>query len=160
MKDETPAASEAQAVIRRAEIKDLGACATIVNDYVDATPWLPRVHPRETIARMFSPELLNERIIWVVEMAGEVAGYMSLDTADRVQALYLAPHARGKGLGKRLLDLVKMACPKGFDLRVYEPNEAAHRFYLREGLEEVPGSHTTDNDERIMQFVMRWRGER
>lgn len=146
------------AIVRRAEVNDLETCAAIINAYIDATPWLPRLRSRAEIASMFNHELLARRTVWVAEINRQVVGYLSLDESRRVQALYLTPAARGHGLGKRLLDVAKRACPEGFDLNVFGPNEAAYRFYVREGLEEVSGSRTTENDEKVEQFVMRWKG--
>lgn len=119
--------------VRPATAADLPACAAIINAYIDATDWLPRMRPAEEIAAMFSPDLLDRRLVLIADDGG-VTGYASFDPDTRFLAsLYLAPYARGRGVGKSLLDTVKTAAPKGFALTVWRPNSAARRFYEREG---------------------------
>lgn len=151
-------ASDTSAV-RRATAADLPACAAIINDYIDATAWLPRVIAHQAIVEMYSPALLDKRIIFVAEDTGEVSGYLSMDhEAGFVHAIYLRPHARSNGLGKALLDAAKQARPQGFELTVFEPNADALRFYLREGLFEVPEGRNDDTDEGVPTWLMRWQG--
>ena len=147
------------AVIRRASADDLAACADIINDYVDATPWLPRTVAREEIAAMFGPDLLERRTIFVAEEAGAITGYVSLNPAENfLVALYLVPAARAKGTGKALMDAAKAECPGGFDLTVFEPNTDAQRFYRREGFTEVPEGRKDDTEEGVPTLLMRWAG--
>ena len=146
--------------VRRAGAADLPACAAIINDYMDNTPWLQRVTDRQTIERMFAPDLLDRRIIFVAEEDGGVIGYMSMDhDAGFIHGLYLRPWACGGGLGKTLLDAAKHARPQGFDLEVFEPNTDALRFYLREGLVEVPEGRREVSEEGVPTLRLRWRGE-
>lgn len=146
--------------IRPANSADLSACAAIINDYIDETPWLPRTNSRQAMARMFAPELLEKRIISVAEQAGEIVGYVSTDPqAGFVHALYLRPEYCGRGLGRALLDTVKAARPQGFELTVYEPNIDAMRFYVREGLIEIPEGRKTDTEEGVPTLLMRWPGD-
>ena len=146
-------------VIRRAAADDLAACAEIINDYVDATPWLPRTVAREEIAAMFGPDLLERRTIFVAEEAGDITGYVSLNPAENfLVALYLVPAARARGTGKALMDAAKAECPGGFDLTVFEPNTDAQRFYRREGFAEVPEGRKDDTEEGVPTLLMRWAG--
>ena len=145
--------------VRQAQVPDLPSCAAILNDYIDATAWLPRVLDRQAIADMFSPALLEKRIIFVAENGGEIIGYLSMDhEAGFVHALYVHPAARGEGLGKALLDAARQARPQGFELTVFEPNADALRFYIREGLVEIPHGRRTDTDEGVPTLLMRWKG--
>ena len=146
-------------LIRQAQVPDLLSCAAILNDYIDATAWLPRVLDRQAIADMFSPALLEKRIIFVAENGDEIIGYLSMDhEAGFVHALYVHPDARGEGLGKALLDAARQARPQGFELTVFEPNADALRFYTREGLVEVPDGRKTDTDEGVPTLLLRWKG--
>lgn len=140
--------------IRRAGITDLAECASILNAYIDATDWLPRIKTAEEIASMFSPELLERRLVLVPEIDGEIAGYLSLDQQARfLYALYLAPEYQGSGVGRALLDSAKTACPTGFELTVWQPNLRARDFYLREGLRQI--GEETDED-GLPVFRMKW----
>ncbi len=145
--------------VRRATAGDLPACAAIINDYMDAIDWLPRVIERQAIDEMYAPALLDKRIIFVAEANGGVAGYLSMDhDAGFIHAIYLRPQARGNGLGKALLDAAKEARPQGFDLTVFEPNTGALRFYRREGLVEVPEGRDDKTPEGVPTLLMRWQG--
>ncbi|MBC7283334.1 GNAT family N-acetyltransferase [Hoeflea sp.] len=146
--------------VRRATVPDLPACAAIINDYMDAaTDWLPRVIDHDAIRDMYSPALLDKRTIFVAEDEDAIIGYLSMDhQAGFIHALYLRPHAQGKGLGKALLDAAKEARPQGFELTVFEPNADASRFYHREGLVEVPESRNDKTPEGVPTLLMRWQG--
>lgn len=148
-------------LVRRARATDLPSCAAIINDYIDATAWLPRVLDHQAIADMYSPALLEKRTIFVAEYGGEVIGYLSMDhVAGFIHALYLRPDVRGEGRGKALLDAAKEARQQGFELTVFEPNTHAMRFYVREGLREVPEGRNDDTPEGVPTLLMRWQGAR
>jgi len=149
------AIAPAAPVIRRAGLADLPACAAIINDYVDATLWLPRTHSRETIEGFFTAELLEKRAVWLAELDGEIVGYMS-SAGGFVYALYLAPQARGLGIGPMLIERARAASPGRIELTVFEPNLDARRFYEREGFVEVPEGRKEDTDEGIPTLLMRW----
>lgn len=144
--------------IRAARAEDLPACARIINDYIDATGWLPRTLPHDEIAALFEPGLLDRRRVLVAEAEGRIAGYLSMGEDGLMPALYLAPAARGRGTGKALLDHAKALRPEGIELTVFEPNRAARRFYAREGFAPVPGGRVTDTDEGIPTLRLRWEG--
>ena len=145
------------ALIRPAAVADLPACAAIINDYIDATDWLPRIHSREQLAGFFTAELLERRTVLVAELDGDVAGYMTMGAKGMVPALYLAPHARGMGIGSMMLDRAKAMSPDGVELTVFEPNLQARRFYEREGFSEVPEARKVE-EEGIPILLMRWTG--
>jgi putative acetyltransferase len=147
------------AVIRPATAADLPACAGIINDYIDATDWLPRIHSREELAGFFTPELIQKRTVLVAEMDGDVVGYMTMSAEGMVPALYLSPLARGQGIGTMLLDRAKALSPAKVELTMFEPNHAARRFYEREGFVEVPEARKDDTDEGIPILLMRWGPE-
>ncbi|MFV0386347.1 GNAT family N-acetyltransferase [Paracoccus sp. (in: a-proteobacteria)] len=144
------------AVIRSATVADLPACAAIINAYIDATGWLPRAQAPEYIAAAFSPDLLTSRYVLVADRDGEIAGYASFDPKTRsLPALYLSPAARGKGIGKKLLDAVKAGAADGFTLTVWKANRDALRFYLREGL-QVAGEDVDDDGLPVTRLT--WGG--
>jgi GNAT superfamily N-acetyltransferase len=75
----------------------------------------------------------------VVEVDGDLAGYVQLDAGepeDYLRMLVLAPGYRSSGIGAVLLaNLVGAARQggRGLYLRVFRTNPAAQRFYEREG---------------------------
>jgi GNAT superfamily N-acetyltransferase len=136
---------------RRAGPDDVPAIAAVVNGWIDATPWMPRVHSPDVIEG-FVREALPKRVIWVI---GEpVAGYLSLDPEEsRVAALYCA--RTGAGLGKALMDRAKEG--RSFlMLWTHVPNLAAQRFYRREGFVET-GRAEPEPPETVPEIRMEWR---
>lgn len=143
--------------IRPATEADLPACADIINDYIDATDWLPRVKSHTEIAGFFTRELLEKRTVLVVDAGGEIAAYVSAGDGW-LYAIYVAPEFRGAGLGKMLLDHLKELYPDQLELTVFEPNGAARRFYEREGFVEAREGRDEKTEEGVPTLLMRWRG--
>lgn len=105
--------------------------------------------------QLFAPEPWSERLFWselgqvetrhyLVALQGEdvVVGYAGLcDYPDEafVQTLAVAPHAQGRGLGRRLLEaLLAEAQRRGqhaVSLEVRADNEPAQRLYARHGFQ-------------------------
>jgi putative acetyltransferase len=148
-----------EAVVREASAADLPACAAIINDWIDATPWLPRRLDHEAIAALFEPTLLQRRAVWVAEAAGRVVGYLSAAPDGFVPALYLAAAARGQELGRRLLGAAKARFSGGLSLDCWVPNDAALRFYLREGFVEDEAGYRAETDDGVPTRRLRWRAE-
>jgi hypothetical protein len=142
MRSETP---------RRAVAADVPAIAAVVNGWIDATPWMPRVHPPETIEG-FVRDAFPKRVIWVI--GAPVAAYLSFDPEEsRVAALFCA--RTGEGLGKTLLDRAKEG--RAFlTLNTHVPNLGAQRFYRREGFVET-GRKEAEPPETVPEIVMEWR---
>ncbi|MCY0096289.1 GNAT family N-acetyltransferase [Hoeflea ulvae] len=145
-------------VLRQATIADLPVCATIINDYIDATGWLPRTTDHAAVEALFVPSLLESRTMFVVEDHGDILGYLSMSDDGFVPALYLRPSARGKGVGRMLLDAAKAAHPSGLELTVFERNTDALRFYEREGFHEDPARRDDTTEEGIPTLWLRWPG--
>lgn len=144
--------------LRFATASDLPVCAAIINDYIDATMWLPRTIDHKAVEALFVPSLLESRTMFVVEEHGEILGYLSMSDDGFVPALYLRPGARGKGVGKMLLDAAKAAHPDGLELTVFELNVDALRFYQREGFREDPTRRDDTTEEGTPTLWMRWQG--
>ncbi len=147
------------AVIRPATAADLPTCATIINDYLGTTPWMPRVHSREVISAMFTPDTLETRPLLVAGPPGGVIGYLSLLPNGFLPALFLVPPARGRGLGKRLLDQAKALHPAFLELTVFAPNLAAQAFYRREGFVDDSGRYDANTEEGVPTLLFRWEGK-
>tara|TARA_R110002020_G_scaffold16307_2_gene57564 strand:- start:47679 stop:48164 length:486 start_codon:yes stop_codon:yes gene_type:complete len=144
--------------IRCATTSDLPVCAAIINNYIDATGWLPRTIDHTDVEALFVPSLLEKRTMFVAEEHGEILGYLSMSDDGFVPALYLQPAARNKGVGKALLDTAKIAHPGGLELTVFECNTSALRFYKREGFDEDPARRDDATEEGISTLWLRWPG--
>lgn len=137
--------------LRPATATDAPACARIVNNWIDRTDWLPRVHTRESIEEMIVAGI-PIREFWV---AGDpVVGYLSLNT-DASQIMGLYTMQPGKGTGKALMDRVKQG-RTWLQLWSHSANVRAHRFYRREGFVEV--GRKDKGADGIPEIRMEWNG--
>ncbi|MGR3491246.1 MAG: GNAT family N-acetyltransferase [Shimia sp.] len=138
-------------VIRRASIADAAACASILNDWIDATEWMPRCHPHDDVERHYREDVLPEREMWV-NQEPTVVGFAAVSSDGFVTALYVA--RPGEGLGTRLLDQAK-AGRDALSLWTFVANTGAQRFYQREGFQEVRRTEGA-NEEGLPDILYRW----
>jgi ribosomal protein S18 acetylase RimI-like enzyme len=144
-------------IIRRGGAADGPAMAKIINDWIDETEWMPRIHSHEAIEGFFTPEILSKRTILLGErLGGKIEGYLTLRPEGMIAAFYLAPAARGKGLANLMMTEAKRLHPDRLELGVMEPNARARRFYEAQGFIEIPEGRKTDTDEGIPELLMRW----
>lgn len=141
--------------LRRGAIADAPACAAILNAWIDATEWMPRVHPPEDVARYHREVVLPERDVWVAEQAGTVGGFLALDN-DMVSALYVAEP--GNGVGGALLRHAKIVRPEGLTLWTFQDNLGARRFYARHGFREMRRTDG-DNEEGLPDILFGWASQ-
>lgn len=136
---------------RPAEKNDAKACAAILNDWIDARDWMPRVHSHADVVDFYESFVFEKREVWV---SGEpIEGFMALDLGnDVVTALYVAKP--GHGIGKRLLDHAKTG-REALELWTFVANEGARRFYAREGFQEIRQTDG-DNEEGLPDVLLRW----
>ena len=140
--------------LRPARPFDAAACARIVNDWIDATPWMPRIHDPAEIAWHFREEVFRARDVTVAEAQGEVAGFLALNRdAAVVTALYVTARAQGGGLGAALLRAARAGLPR-LSLWTFQANTGARRFYAREGF--IEARRSTDNAEALPDVELVW----
>ena len=137
--------------------QDAAACAAIFNAWVDATDWMPRVHPPEDVERHYREHVLSRPArCTVAERDGAVAGFLALDGEGYVAALYLAPEraaaasggaARGgEGAaagGADALDLRRQRARRGGSM----PARASSRCGRTDG----------ENEEGLPDVLLAWR---
>lgn len=149
----------APAEFRPAMPSDAGDCAAILNAWIDATPWMPRCHPHDDIARHTRDVVLRERDVTIAARDGTTCGYLAIDRSEAmITALYLAASCRRQGIGRVLLAHAKSKLPKGLSLWTFEANHGAQRFYQREGLREASRS-AGDNEEGLPDILFTWTPE-
>ena len=146
----------AEVLLRPAAAGDAAACAAVFIDWVEATGWMPRVHSPEDVQRHYREHVLAVCEVTVAEIDGRVAGFLALDVEGLVGGLYLAPEARGRGVGSRLVAAAKARRPEGLTLWTFVANEGARRFYARQGFVEVARTEG-DNDEGLPDVLLAWK---
>ena len=141
--------------IREASPHDAPACAAIFNDWVDTTPWMPRVHIAEDVIAYYRDHLFATCRV-LVAGRDAVRGFLALDEASgAIPALYLSAKARAQGIGRALLDHAKALRPAGLSLWAFVANADARRFYEREGFQEVRRTDG-DNEEGLPDVLYGW----
>ena len=140
-------------VLRPARPLDAGAMGGILSDFIDMTPWMPRVHSRaEEIG--FADRLIEEGWTTVAVDAAGVAGFLSRE-ADEVHALYLRGDARGQGIGTVLLAQAK-AVRDRLTLWCFQANTSAQGFYRAQGFAELRRTNGARNDEGLPDLRLVW----
>jgi GNAT superfamily N-acetyltransferase len=115
--------------IRRARTDELGACADLyVRVLCETFTWTPpERHRREDFLRAAA-----EEEIYVALEANRIVGLAAFYRPQNfLHSLYV--DARGRGVGKALLDHVARMADGPLSLKVQAPNLKAQAFYRREG---------------------------
>ena len=98
--------------------------------FVDPAYW--RSHAEEVRGQLSEAEVL------VSEEEGAILGFIGVQ-GDFIAGIFVRREARGRGIGKCLLDTVKAKHPS-LTLSVYRKNRRAAAFYAREGFVVVSES--------------------
>ena len=142
-------------MIRRATLADAPDIAAILAAWNRDTVWMPKLHtPAEDL--QFAQHLITHRTTRLL-YGPDTLGFLSR-AGQQIEALYLIPAARGKGLGRLLLNEAKAACAE-LTLFTFQANLSAQRFYAREGFVESGRSDGRDNAEQLPDLRLVWRKE-
>lgn len=144
-------------VCRPATHGDMSACTDILNRWIDATPWMPRIHDHADVARYYRETVFPERTVIVAERDSRIAGFMALSSDHYVTALYIDTPDRGVGVGRDLLGTAKTLSPQELNLWTFVANDKAQRFYERQGFSAVRRTDG-DNEESLPDILYHWRG--
>ncbi|GER66615.1 N-acetyltransferase [Weizmannia acidilactici] len=137
-------------IVRNADVRDLPAILDIYNAYIGNGIITADTVPVTVEERMpwFKQHNPDARPLWVMELGGEIAAWISLSDfygrpAYRSTAevsIYIAEKYRGKGIGKFLMKKMVNACPKlqvetllGF---IFRENQASLKLFAHFGFEE------------------------
>lgn len=136
----------------------MAVCAGILSSWIDATPWMPRVHSTGEVERYYRETVFAERSVVVAEREVEIAGFLTFSDDHLVTALYVDERHRGTGVGAALLGVAKKRSGTELRLWTFEHNTRAQRFYVREGF--VPAGRTAgENEEGLPDILYLWRAE-
>ncbi len=146
----------ATGIIRPATLDDMPACAAILNEWIDTTEWMPRVHSHDDVERHYSEFVFKEREVFITDHADEVLGYFCLSDDDFITSFYVKAGERSAGLGEKMMDHAKELRPNGLKLWTFVANMDAQRFYEREGFVEEKRTEG-DNEEGLPDILYAWQ---
>ena len=141
-------------MIRSLEPADLPAVSAIWLDanreahaFIPASYWLG--HLEEVRAALAQAE------VWVFadEARPGLLGFVGLQ-GDYIAGIFVRREARSRGVGRQLLDHVKVGHPR-LSLRVYEKNQRAAAFYRREGFRLLETGVDPETGEA--ELLLEWR---
>lgn len=73
--------------------------------------------------------------VTVAEANGELLGFLALAPSEqRLDQLFIAPHAQGLGVGSALFEVARRRLPDGFWLATHSDNSRARAFYEKAGM--------------------------
>ena len=145
-------------VLRPARPGDAAAIAGVwLRSFDAALPTVRRAHSDDEVRGWIREILLPGHEVWVAEADGAVVGMLAL-SQGWVDQLYLDPNWRGRGIGERLVELARQRQPSGLQLWTFQVNEAAQRFYERQGFVAVEWTEGAANEEGEPDVRYVWRG--
>ncbi len=134
-------------VLRLARLGDGPAVAEVwLRSYDAALPTVRRAHPDDEVRRWIQDVVVPRAGTWVAEAGGAVVGVLAMSDGW-IDQLYLAPEARGRGIGDRFVALAQQRSPSGLQLWTFQVNRPAQRFYERHGFVAVERTDGAENEE-------------
>jgi GNAT superfamily N-acetyltransferase len=135
-------------VLRRAEPADATGIGDVFLAARAAMSYLPRLHSDERTRAWIAHVVLVECKVCVAEIDGRIVGFAAL-RGRWLEHLYVDPAHQGLGIGSELLESAITARGARLELRVFEQNEGAARFYERHGFSRVHRGDGGDNEEGL-----------
>lgn len=139
-------------MIRKAKREDISRIMEIwldtnlkTHDFIAAEYWQRNYELVES--------MMHDAQIYIYEKKGIICGFAGV-MEDYIAGLFVARAFQSKGIGKALLDYLKMQREEWM-LHVYKKNEGAVKFYLREGF--VKEREQMENENQEIEYEMRWQ---
>ena len=134
--------------IRRAKVADAPACARVyTRSKAFAMPEVPEPHTETEVAGWMAEVAIPTMDVWVADLDGVVVGQVMLEPGW-LHHLYIDPSWMGRGLGDKIVDLVRQRQPRDLQLWAFQSNARARRFYERHGFQAVEFTDGSGNEER------------
>jgi putative acetyltransferase len=131
-------------IIRPARTNEQDALFRIWDDAVRATHHFLSEEDRAFFSSLVRDQYLPNASFWcAVDEADLPLAFLGM-TGDRIDALFVAPHAHGQGVGRALVTHARKIAP-GLSLDVNEQNEGAVAFYQRLGFQVIGRAETDDS---------------
>jgi ribosomal protein S18 acetylase RimI-like enzyme len=142
--------------LRNARSQDMAVCAGMVNDWIDATGWMPRVHSHADVLKQYQAEEMIKRHTLVAVDGARVRGFVTMTKDGFVTALHVEQASRSQGIGGMLLERAKRELSPEVNLYSFQANDKANAFYQRHGFVEINRT-SGDNEENLPDILMEWR---
>lgn len=88
---------------------------------------------REAVIARFHVDVARWTLFAAEAPEGLIGLLALLPEENRIDQIFVAPHVKGKGVGRALLNLAKQVMPTGIVLFTQGENQRARSFYEREG---------------------------
>lgn len=141
-------------MIRPARRRDAAAVGGILSEFIDTTDWMPRLYTHAEERRFAQMMIARGWVMVAVPQDRAVAGFMARD-GSYIHALYVAQPWRSHGIGRELVAHAQAQAPH-LELRVFQHNLGAQRFYARQGFQAVEQGDGTQNDEGLPDIRLIW----
>jgi len=120
-------------MIREYKPEDINRMSTIwleasylAHDFIPRSFWEEKA---DDMRKIYLPSSMN--YVYIEEITGEIAGFVSL-AGHYIPALFVAPSMQKRGIGKKLIDYIKMS-QNYLTLNVYAENKGSVIFYQKQG---------------------------
>lgn len=133
--------------------RDAVPLARLLGDWLRETGWIPVLHNRGEDLSFLRRMIASHRVL--VARDPVPVGFIAVKQGD-IAAFHVAEGHRSRGIGRQLLEAAK-AQEARLALWTFQANEAAIRFYLREGFVEVERTDGAGNEEHLPDVRMIWR---
>lgn len=142
--------------VRAARSTDAGKAAAIMSEFVDETPWMPRIHTRAEDIDFIGSMIVRDWVTIALQDE-QLVGFMAREDQD-IQALYIARDAWRQGAGTALLRHAQNVSDK-LSLWTFQANEGALAFYAAHGFREAERTDGSGNDEHLPDIRFEWQKE-
>ena len=96
--------------------------------------------------------VIPEADIYVYEIQNQVVAFAGLEN-NYIAGIFVQQKKRSQGIGKQLLSFLKNT-HSTLSLTVYEKNQKALKFYIREGFQVIREGIDSNNNEK--EWFMQW----
>lgn len=119
----------------------------------DAHPFIPKAYWKSNFEMV--QEQLLQADVFVYDVGGEIQGFIGI-VDEYIAGIFVDKKHRSLGIGKKLLDYVKLRY-SSLSLNVYDKNDRAAAFYLREDFSVQ--SKELDEATGEVEYTMIWKPE-
>jgi GNAT superfamily N-acetyltransferase len=147
--------------LRAATLGDADQVADVyLRSRKELVAFAPLAHSDEDVRRWIPQRLIPAGRTTVAVVDGAIVGFMSVSAAPGcswINHLYLHPAWIGRGIGTRLLELVRRELSPPIRLYTFQENQRARTFYERRGFTAVSFTDGSGNEEKCPDVLYEWR---